>query len=122
MAKIKCFSCQEKGHYANRCSKKKAELRLARLAEEESNLGVPGTDVSTSDFEDEEAYLALIEEEFFGLGAEEDIDGLSKISISLGRNDIKVWVIFDSGASATLADPFVFDCLEGDLVKRNFQV
>ena len=33
-----------------------------------------------------------------------------------------VWAIFDSGASATLTDPFVFDHLEGDLVKRNFQV
>ena len=122
LAKIRCFSCREKGHYANECPKKKAEPRLAGLAEEESNLGVPGNDVSTSDFEDEEAYLALTEEGFFGLGAEEDTDGLPKIPISLGRNDVEVWAIFDSGASATLADPSVFDHLEGDLVKRNFQV
>ena len=122
LAKIKCFSCWKKGHYANECLKKKAEPRLAGLAEEKSNLRVPGTDVSTSDFEDEEAYLALTEEEFFGLGVKEDTDGLPKIPISLGRNDVEVWVIFDSEASATLADPFVFDCLEGDLVKRNFQI
>ena len=122
LAKIKCFSCWEKGHYANKCPKKKVEPRLAGLAEEESNLRVPGTEVSTFDFEDEEAYLALTEEEFFGLGAEEDTDGLPKIPISLERNDVEVWAIFDSKASATLADPFVFDCLEGDLVKRNFQV
>ena len=122
LAKIRCFSCQEKGHYANGCPKKKAEPRLAGLAKEESNLGVPGTDVSTSDFEDEEAYLALTEEGFFGLGVEEDTDGLPKIPISLGRNDVEVWAIFDSGASVTLADPSVFDRLEGDLVKRNFRV
>ena len=89
LAKIRCFSCQEKDHYANGCPKKKAKPRLAGLAEEESNLGVSGTDVSTSDFEDEEAYLALTEEGFFGLGAEEDTDGLPKIPISLGRNDME---------------------------------
>ena len=95
---------------------------MAGLAEEKSNLGVPGTDVLTSNFEDEEAYLALTKEEFFGLGVEKDIDGLPKIPISLGRNDVEVWAIFNSEASATLADLSVFDCLEGDLVKRNFQI
>ena len=122
MAKIRCFFCWEKSHYANECPKKKAELRLTGLAKEESNLGVPETEVSTSDFEDEEAYLTLTEEGFFGLGVKEDIDGLPKIPISLGRNEVEVWAIFDSEASATLADPSVFNCLEGDLVKKNFQV
>ena len=61
-----------------------------RKLEEESNLEVPGNDVLTSDFKDEEAYLTLTKERFFGLRTEEDMDGLSKISISLGRNNMEV--------------------------------
>ena len=112
---IECFNCHKTGHFANKCPEKR-----------ETNGFVDECDEGDADLD----YITLTEEnDLCGLmdqpgerevaSWESPSSDLAKVLVPVtwGVNKLlNIWSIFDTGTLMTLADPSVFEELEGEVI------